>query len=78
MNSGGSPEGIIFAHGVDEITNILGNPGCPLSKVLPADLRYFLTLFQETLKRPARHSGSAKASNLVSSRTLDKGRFLLG
>jgi hypothetical protein len=27
MNSGGSPEGIVFAHGADEITNILGNPG---------------------------------------------------
>ena len=26
MNSRGSPEGIIFAHGADEITNILGNP----------------------------------------------------
>ena len=25
MNSRGSPEGIIFAHGADEITNILGN-----------------------------------------------------
>ena len=26
MNSRGSPEGIIFAHGADEIANILGNP----------------------------------------------------
>ena len=35
MNSGGSPEGIIFAHGVDEITNILGNPG-PSRFAMPA------------------------------------------
>jgi len=27
MNSRGSPEGIIFAHRADELTNLLGNPG---------------------------------------------------
>jgi hypothetical protein len=35
MNSGGSPEGIVFAHGADEITNILGNPG-PSRFAMPA------------------------------------------
>jgi hypothetical protein len=27
VNSRCSPEGVIFAHGADELTNILGNPG---------------------------------------------------
>ena len=27
VNSRGSPEGIIFAHRADELTNLLGNPG---------------------------------------------------
>jgi len=35
VNSGGSPEGMVFAHGADEITNILGNPG-PSRFAMPA------------------------------------------